>query len=95
MAETRKALGYLPTYCGVGVRAEHGVLPDDAIQLERGQPGHKDHGGRGRRRLDARGRTWNWTEERAFSHGNGAPLSPGLPAWPAGPPLSPLSFPRS
>lgn len=58
-----KARGYLPTYCGVGVGAEHSVLPDDAVQLERGQPGHEDHGGGGGGRLDARRRTWNWTQE--------------------------------
>lgn len=40
-----KAPGCPATYCGVGVGAEYGVLPDDAIQLERGQPGHEDHGG--------------------------------------------------
>jgi hypothetical protein len=40
-----KALGYLPTYCRVGVGAEHRVLPDDTVQLERGEPGHEDHGG--------------------------------------------------
>lgn len=41
----RKAPGCSPTYRGVGVGAEYGVLPDDAVQLERGQPGHEDHGG--------------------------------------------------
>lgn len=55
------------TYCGVGVRAEHSVLPDDAVQLERGEPGHEDHGGRGRSCLHARGRTWNWKRPR-LSH---------------------------
>lgn len=40
-----KAPGCSPTYRGVGVGAEYGVLPDDAVQLERGQPGHEDHGG--------------------------------------------------
>lgn len=58
-----KAPGPLPTYCGVGVGAEHRVLPDDAVQLERRQPGHEDHGGGGGSRLDARRRTWNWTQE--------------------------------
>lgn len=40
-----KAPGCPATYCRVGVGAEYGVLPDDAVQLERGQPGHEDHGG--------------------------------------------------
>lgn len=44
-ADAGRARGRSPTYCGVGVRAEHSVLSDDAVQLERGQPGHKDHGG--------------------------------------------------
>lgn len=41
----KDTLGYSPTHRGVGVGAEHRVLPDDAVQLEWGQPGHEDHGG--------------------------------------------------
>lgn len=92
-----KALGYLPTYCGIGVGAEYGVFSDDAVELERGKPGHKDQGGWGRRCLHSRRRTWNW-KSRAFSHSDGAsdqalrptlpnatpaPATPGPSRWPA------------
>lgn len=33
------------TYCGVGVRAEDSVFPNDAVQLEGREPGDEDGGG--------------------------------------------------
>lgn len=76
LGDDGEALGCSPTYRGVRVGAEDRVLPNDAVQLEWGQPGHEDHGGRGRRRLDAGRRTWNWRIQGWSQGGAGLPKLP-------------------